>query len=534
MSESSKKPARVTGAALDHLSEMVWVGDIPSLGARQYPDRLAIIFSDRQERATYAQLDAQADACADLVRSRGLKADARVAYLGRNNDLFYPALFGAIRANVVLVPINWRLAPPEIRFQLADSGAQLLICDPELAAAARQAAEGLPGLLPLQLTEGNDGLRALLSRRAAPHAAAHDRSQVILQLYTSGTTGQPKGVLVSHGALSIARHAELMSPDFSHLASGCTLLSAMPNFHIGGLSWVLMGLVRMGTVVITADASAANLLNLIREYAVEHSWMVPTLIRTLVDTLHQEQRDAPKITGLFYGAMPMDSALLRQSMRVFGCSFLQFYGMTENSGSTTALAPADHDLGRPELLKSVGKPYPGMSVEIRGADRRVLNCGEPGEIWIQSPTLMLGYWNLPSQTAASLVEGWYASGDGGYIDEQGFVFLTDRIKDMIISGGENVYPAEVEEALRQHAAVLEVAVVGVPDRRWGEKIVAVVELRPGQILSADELIGFSRRQIASYKCPKLIEFTAALPRTASGKVQRAVVRQQLVQRAAIC
>ncbi|MDB5968336.1 MAG: long-chain-fatty-acid--CoA ligase [Hydrocarboniphaga sp.] len=524
--------AHVEGPPLDGLDPMIWIGDIPALGARHCPDRSAIVFADRGERMSYAAFDGRCNAFAALAQQRGLAPGDRVAYLGANSDLYYPVLIGAIRAGLVLVPINWRLAAPEIGFQLADSGTRLLICDPALSATATQALAGAGLSVPVISTEAVDGsgdesLRALLLRRAPALAAAQVMDQVILQLYTSGTTGKPKGVLISHGALSLARHAELRAPEFGHLGAGCISLSAMPNFHIGGMSWVLMGLVREGTVIITADPTAANMLKLIREHRVEHSWMVPTLIRALLEGVRGEQRPAPRMKGLFYGAMAMDESLLRAAMECFGCDFLQFFGMTENTGSATSLAPLDHDSARPHLLKSVGKPYPGMSLQIRGPDRKLLKAGEHGEIWVKSPTRMLGYWKQPEKTAEALVDGWYASGDGGYVDEQGFLYLTDRIKDMIVSGGENVYPVEVEEALRLHAAVLDAGVIGLPDAHWGEKLVAVVELRPGASASEAELRTHVRSRIAGYKCPKTIIF-GSLPRTASGKVQRSLLRQRLL------
>ncbi|WP_428312963.1 class I adenylate-forming enzyme family protein [Hydrocarboniphaga sp.] len=524
--------AHVEGLPLDGLDQMIWVGDIPSRGAQHHAERTAIVFADRGEQISYAEFDRRCNAFVALVRERGLGPGDRVAYLGANSDLYYPVLIGAIRAGVVLVPINWRLAAPEIGFQLADAQARLLLCDPALSATAAQALASADLSLPTIATESVDGssaenLRALLLRPAAPVAAAHEADQVILQLYTSGTTGKPKGVLISHGALSLARHAELRSVEFGHLNAGCISLSAMPNFHIGGMSWVLMGLVREGTVVITSDPSAANMLKLIREHGVEHSWMVPTLIRALLEGVRSSQQPAPRMKGLFYGAMAMDESLLRASMECFGCDFLQFFGMTENAGSATSLSPLDHDIARPHLLKSVGKPYPGMSLQIRGPDRKLLKPGEHGEIWVKSPTRMLGYWNRPQQTAEALIDGWYATGDGGYVDDEGFLYLTDRIKDMIVSGGENVYPVEVEEALRLHPAVLDAGVVGLPDERWGEIVVAVIELRPGATVGVDELRDHARSRVAGYKCPKTISF-GSLPRTASGKVQRSLLRQRLL------
>jgi acyl-CoA synthetase (AMP-forming)/AMP-acid ligase II len=225
--------------------------------------------------------------------------------------------------------------------------------------------------------------------------------------------------------------------------------------------------------------------------------------------------------------MPIGEALLRETMDVLRCSFGQVFGMTEISGAATFLEPQDHDLARPHLLRSVGRPYPGMEIEIRGPDRRVLACEEHGEIWIRSPTRMLGYWRLPEVTAQALVDGWYATGDGGHLDAEGYLYLTDRIKDMIVSGGENVYPAEVEEMLRSHPAVLDAACVGMAHAVWGECVVAIIESRPGIPATEESLREFARARIAHYKCPKRYVFTGALPRTASGKVRRAELRAAL-------
>jgi acyl-CoA synthetase (AMP-forming)/AMP-acid ligase II len=477
---------------------------------------------------TYRELDRSCNALVALLQEQGIKAGDRVAYLGKNSDLYFSVLLGAVRAGVVIVPLNWRLTAPEIAYQLRDSTSRLLFCDPEFIAAATQAVAGLdtpPTVIPTESAAGGEGLRTLLARPSAATVAPQQREQVLLQLYTSGTTGNPKGVLISHYALSLMRHAELYLPELEQMGASAVILSAMPNSHVGGMSWVLMGLVRFGTVVLTADATPGNMLELIRRYSAEHSFIVPTVIRAIVDEIKSRGEAPPKIRGIYYGAMPMSESLLRECLSLFDCAFINWFGMTEIAGSGTLLSPADHDLARPHLLQTVGKPYPGMSLEIRAPDRRVLARGEPGEIWIKSPTVMLGYNNLPDKTAEALVDGWYATGDGGYLDDDGYLHLTDRIKDMIVSGGENVYPAEVEEALRRNPAVLDAAVVAVPDERWGEMVAAAVELRPGKAVSATELQSFSREQIAAFKCPKLIQFVERLPRTVSGKVQRAEVRK---------
>jgi len=522
--------AHVDGPPLSRLDELIWIGDIPALGAKQCPERAAIVFPDRDRELTYAQFDRSCDAFAALMRERGIRSTQRVAYLGKNSDIYFSVLMGAIRAGVVIVPLNWRLTAGELAYQLQDSQSQLLIHDPELAAVAAQAA-ALGGtsvqLIPTESAAGSQSLEAALARSAPRTPAPHDRDQVLLQLYTSGTTGRPKGVLISQYALSVTRHAELTSAEFGHLRTGCMILSAMPNAHVGGMSWVLMGLVRFGTVVLTADATPSNMLALLRKYGADHSFIVPTVIRSIVDELRSRNEPAPSLSGIYYGAMAMSESLLRETLQVFACAFVQFFGMTEIAGSATFLSPEDHDLKKPHLLRTVGKPYPGVSLEIRGPDRGVLARNVHGEIWIKTPTIMLGYSNLPDKTAEAVVDGWYASGDGGFLDDEGYLHLTDRIKDLIVSGGENVYPAEVEEALRRHAAVLDAAVVAVPDERWGEMVAAAVELRPGATVTPAELSTFAREQIATFKCPKLISFVDRLPRTVSGKVQRAEVRRRL-------
>jgi acyl-CoA synthetase (AMP-forming)/AMP-acid ligase II len=241
----------------------------------------------------------------------------------------------------------------------------------------------------------------------------------------------------------------------------------------------------------------------------------------------------PSLRGIHYGAAPMDPALLDRSVDRIGCRFLQYYGMTEVSGSITVLGPGEHDSARPTLLRSVGRPLPGFAIEIRGPDAQRLAVGQPGEIWVKGPSLLIAYWNRPEATAEALVDGWYRSGDGGRIDADGYLFLTDRIKDMIVSGGENVYPAEVEAALRDHPAVLDAAVFGLPHPKWGEGVTAALELRPGHSTTPDEIIAYCRTCLAAYKIPRRIEIGAVLPRTASGKVQRGLIRKSYLDAGAI-
>ncbi|SNC62603.1 fatty-acyl-CoA synthase [Marinobacter sp. es.048] len=537
MTKKTTQLSRAEGIPLARLAEMRWIGDVPSVGAQMHPKRPALVFAERGTTLTYAELEQYSNAFAEELVSRGYREGDRVAYLGRNSDLYYPVLFGSIRAGVVLVPLNWRQSAGEIAYQLEDSGACWLLVDQELESLASEAVGQVAGTLPMMRIDGDDGdaehLRARLRDNvSAPvRVAGHEAEQTVLQVYTSGTTGKAKGVLISHKSMSIARHAETISPDWANWIEGGISLSAMPNFHMGGMSWVMMGLVRLGTVIITADPQPSNMLRLMHEYGVEHSFIVPTVIRAIVDELKSSNSAVPGIKGIYYGAMPMSEMLLHEAMELFGstCQFGHFFGMTELTGPATYLPPSEHDLKRPHLLKSVGRPIAGMSLEIRDPDGRVVPVGQPGEIWIKAPTLMQGYWRKPELTQEVVQDGWYATGDGGYLDENGFLFLTDRIKDMIVSGGENIYPIEVEEALLHHPAVLSAAVVGLPDDRWGESVVAVLELRPGLEVTAEDVRSVVRSRIAAYKCPKTILFDE-LPRTASGKVQRSKLRKQIIER----
>jgi acyl-CoA synthetase (AMP-forming)/AMP-acid ligase II len=498
---------------------MDWVGDIPSRWSATRPHQPAIIVPEHGRAVSYSQLAAHTNRFVDIMQARGLPPGARIAYLGRNSDLYFVALFGAVAGGFVLVPLNWRCAGPEITFMLDDAAAALVITDEEFLPLLARPAE------TILLTEGDASLRAALAHPpCAHHQAPHDPAQLCLLLYTSGTTGRPKGVLLTHAAVSISRHVETVSPDWADWTDQDVILSALPSFHIGGMAWMLIGLIRGLTCVLTADASVPNLLDLIDRYAVTRTFIVPTVLRAMLDMLHQTGRPPPRIRTITYGAAAIGDSLLREAITVLGCGFAQYFGMTECAGTICFLSAADHDLARPHLLTTVGRPQSGMAIEIRDPDGRVLPANQPGEIWVRTPALMAGYWRQPEATAAAIVDGWYRTGDGGKLDDAGYLTITDRIRDMIISGGENIYPVQVEDVLRQHPAVRDAAVVGVPDPRWGERVVAVVERHPQSDVTEAGLIAFAQTHLARFKCPKAVVFMEPLPRTAMGKVQRALVR----------
>jgi acyl-CoA synthetase (AMP-forming)/AMP-acid ligase II len=509
-----------------------WVGDYPSEGSRLTPDRVAVLVPEKEISLTFTDFEQRIQQACQYLGSRELEAGDRVAYLGKNSDLFYILFFASIRMGLVMVPLNWRCVAGEVAFFIADSECKLLVTDEEFLDTVHSACSELDARPAIVVTEissaGEAGLRQLLDSLSPAVIAVPRDDSICLQLYTSGTTGRPKGTLCTHRAISLSRFCEVQMPGFPDW-SGETIISAMPHFHIGGISWMMMGLKRQSTCVLTSDPSPGNIVALLKAHNAGSTFTVATVIRGIIQELKATGERLPELKTIFYGASPIGEALLRETMETLGCQFGQFFGMTEVTGSVTFLAPEFHSLSRPETMASVGKVLPGMAVEIRDSHGIPLADGTNGEIWVKTPAIMAGYWRRQDATDEVLVDGWYRTGDGGRLDEQGFLYLTDRIKDMIVSGGENIYPNEVEEAIRGHPAVQDVAVIGLPDERWGEVVTAVIESVPGEQVDTAGLLEFLGTRLAAYKRPKLIKFRAALPRTASGKIQRAKARADLLE-----
>jgi len=307
-------------------------------------------------------------------------------------------------------------------------------------------------------------------------------------------------------------------------------LIAMPVAHVSGTGWAIWSLQHGATGIITREFDPHAVFELLVRHRINKVIMVPTALQIAVRHPRARETDFSFIQYIAYGAAPMPLALLRESIEVFGCGFVQMYGMTETAGAITALPPEDHDTEHGARLASVGKPLPGVEMKILDAEGAALPPGEVGEIATRSAANMTGYYNLPKATADTIdAEGWLHTGDAGYLDADGYLFLKDRIKDMIISGGENVYPAEVENAIFGHPDVAEVAVIGVPDEKWGETVKAIVVPKPGTNPDAAAIIGWARERIAAYKAPKSVEFIAALPRNASGKILRRELRERFVR-----
>ena len=355
-------------------------------------------------------------------------------------------------------------------------------------------------------------------------AVATGPDDVGVQLYTSGTTGLPKGVMLTNnnffGHVTGIMAQWRFTPDSVNLAM-------MPGFHIAGAGWAMVGLYNGCTNVVMRDVDPAAILRAIPEHGITNAFMVPAVIQFLMIMPGVEDVDFSSLRAIVYGASPITDDVLKKAMDLFGCEFIQVYGLTETNGAISQLDGVDHDPHhRPELLRSCGKPYPWVEVRVVDADGRDVGEGSVGELWVRGSTNMAGYWNNPDATAATVTpDGWLKTGDAGFFDEDGFLYLHDRVKDMIVTGGENVYPAEVENVLMTHPDVGDVAVIGVPDEKWGEAVKAVIVPASGTEPSEVDLIAFARERLAGFKLPKSVDFTDALPRNPSGKLLKRELRE---------
>jgi len=356
-----------------------------------------------------------------------------------------------------------------------------------------------------------------------------DGDRIALLTYTSGTTGKPKGVQISHDAFANWFRFSASEPAQQWGADDVGLMT-MPNFHLAGTWVTLPALYHGATLAILAAFDPDDFVRAVDAYRPTVACLVPTAIQLLLDHPSSELCDFSSLRRLYYAGSPIGVDTLRRAIATFGCDLVQFYGTTETY-IITLLRPEQHRLDNPRLLTSCGQTMPTVELRVVNPNGRDVPTGDAGEVLVRSPWMFSGYWNKPEATAAAIVDGWYHTGDGGTFDEDGNLYLVDRLKDMIVTGGENVYSAEVERALGGHPAVASVAVVGAPDEKWGERVVAFVVQRPEVSATAADLVSHCRRQIAGYKVPKEIHFVPELPMTASGKVQKAGLRQQLLKAA---
>ncbi len=430
------------------------------------PDATMLV--DRERRFTWSEHFGRACRVGNALRSEGLTPGSRVAFLDRNGAHYFETLFGGALGGIVNVAVNWRLAPEEMAAVIEDSKAEVLVvhgeylrCLSEMAGTLRSVRRivVIDGDGPSDLPAGVDNRYAgyedwIADRSETDPGHVPGPAEVSLQLYTSGTTGLPKGVMLTNRNLATAIGAADQS---FQIDRSVVSLVAMPLFHIGGSGWALCGMSRGGSSVVLRDVDPTVILSLVERERVSHTFIVPAVIMFLLVTPGIETTDTSSLRVIFYGASPISEDVLVSALKTFGCSFTQLYGMTETTGAICSLLAADHDPDGPRrhLLRSAGKPLEGVEIRVVDPDTRTdVPIGEVGELWTRSPYTMLGYWQKPDETNAAIdADGWLRTGDAGFFDEEGYEFLHDRIKDMIVSGGENIYPAEVENVLLSHPSV---------------------------------------------------------------------------------
>ncbi|MDH3752908.1 MAG: long-chain-fatty-acid--CoA ligase [Acidimicrobiia bacterium] len=503
---------------------VVVVSDILRENLATQPEADAIVLDGGG--CTWAQLYRRACKVANGLVDAGVGVGDRIAFLDKNSIEYFEVLFGATLVNAVLVAVNWRLAPPEIEYIINDADAGVLVVHSDFAEQLAAFAPNLTTVTTILVIGDAGKLRSYEEWVESqvdtdPHGDGGP-DDVALQLYTSGTTGLPKGAqLTNQNFNALLTAAASWDMDTSSVS-----IAAMPLFHIGGSGWSLFGMAKGAKTVLLRELDPSKLLELITEEKATHAFFVPAVLQFLL-LMPQDGIDLSSMKLIVYGASPITQEILVKSMEQFGCEYMQVYGLTETTGAVTQLEPSDHDASgaKAHLLRAAGKPLPGVEIKIVDTDTGdEVGDGVVGEVWIKSPTNMIGYWKMPDATAEALPGGgWFCTGDAGFMDD-GYLFLHDRVKDMIISGGENVYPAEIENVLMSHDAVADAAVIGVPSQKWGETPKAIIVAAPGATVDAAELIGYCKERLAGFKCPTSVDLVESIARNPSGKILKRELR----------
>jgi acyl-CoA synthetase (AMP-forming)/AMP-acid ligase II len=500
------------------------LGDIARIQAKNFPDKTALIFED--EPQSYSAFHRHTSQVANKLLQLGVNPNDRIAYLGKNTAAYFEILIGVSKAGGVTCPLNWRLSIPELTYILENSKSRLIFCSDEFYQNVQSIASQLT--YPLTIVPLSDYPQWQGSGAAEDVIVPRTRQDDVLQLYTSGTTGRPKGVCMSnHSLLSTrARDLDPEGPEWNSWTASDVGLITMPVFHIGGTGFGLTVLYAGASGLIMPQFDAHAQLDIIVKYGVTKQFIVPSALQITLNDPRVHTMDFSKLKYIQYGASPIPIDLMKACMDVFGCGFVQKYGMTETCGTCVALPPEDHTVPENPRMKSVGLPLKGVELRIVNADGETVSVGETGEIVIRSTSNMSAYWNNPEATQAAFFDGgWLRTGDAGCVDADGYLYIQDRIKDMILSGGENIYSAEVEAALRENPDIIEVSVIGVPDDKWGEAVMAFVVLKPDASATSASIIEHCKGRIANFKCPKSVAFIETLPKNASGKVLKRELRE---------
>ncbi|MFL2698353.1 MAG: long-chain-fatty-acid--CoA ligase [Gammaproteobacteria bacterium] len=486
-----------------------------------------IVHKFEEKETTYKELDSFSNKVAQGLIEEGCEHDSRVAYLGKNSDLFFEFMYGTIKSRTVTVGVNWRLAPPEVAFILNDSKSEILFVGPEFFGLIEEIKEEIPSVRKIITMGGHheeweDYLSWRDSQLDEDPMLDSKGDDDVIQLYTSGTTGHPKGVQLTNDNFSACFMVNEVAM-YRDMDEGGVNLVCMPIFHVAGTNMGIAGMVTGAKSIIIPEVDPGLILKLIEQERIQHTIFVPAVILFLIQHPDSATADFSSLETVIYGASPITDDTLKKAMELMDCNFWQVYGLTETNGAITFLYPEDHEVSRGKL-RSCGKAAKGVGLRVVDSEDNDVPIGEVGEVIIKSDLNMKGYWNRPEATDEAIKDGWFYSGDVGYFDDEGFLYIHDRVKDMIVSGGENIYPAEVENALMSHGEILDAAVIGVPDEKWGEAVKAFVVLSEGSKLEEIEIISYVRTQVAAYKCPKTINFVSELPRNPSGKILRREIR----------
>jgi long-chain acyl-CoA synthetase len=483
---------------------------------------------------TWAEVLDRSERVASGLTAAGVKPQDRVAYLAKNDVAYFELCFGTSMVGGVSLGVNFRLAPPEMLQVLNHAEAKVLVIGVDFLDHLTAFENELTTVTTIIVLGDSADPRSPGERAAGrvsfeswlasnephdPHAPI-TLAETVAQMYTSGTTGLPKGVMYSNAAVG----ASLAAAGPLGIRSDSVVMVAMPLFHASGSSWGTFSLALGCHCVVMPDLVPSVILDAFEQYRISKTMLVPVLLQALLGLPELAERDISALETIVYAGSPISPHVLAQCVEAFGCDFAQIYGMTETS-TATILSPTDHR--NPKLLASAGKATVGVTVKVVDpATGNDLPDGTVGEVWIKAPTNSHGYWKNPTETASAITpDGFVRTGDGGSI-EDGYLFLRDRVKDMIVTGGENVYPIEVENVLITHPSIADVAVIGVPSPKWGETVKAIAVVKPGAVLDQVEVIAFSKHHLAGYKCPTSIDVVAELPRNPSGKILKRQLRER--------
>ena len=488
-----------------------------------------VLITDGKQELTRAEFSARSHRIARLLADL-IEPGTRFAIIGKNSFDYLACYFAASRSGTVPVPVNYRLAPREWRFIIDDAAAELVIADSEFAIGVDTVRDELEAPAHYLGFDGaiegwpsfDDAVSAMgdapLNRRGSP-------DDLVYQMYTSGTTGLPKGAMVSQRAL-VAHLAQLSA--MLGVVDDPRTLTAVPMYHASGMITGVNAIAQGGSVYTMTDFIPPEVARILDEEGITTVTFVPAMIQALLVMVPDlAEREFPRLDSIAYGASPIAAETLRAAMAAFGCKFVQAYGMTELTAVATALYPEDHDralAGEEQLLLSAGRPLLSTDVKIVDDDGNDLPAGEVGEIIVRGPQVMDGYHNRPDATEEALVDGWMHTGDAGSIDDEGYLYVSDRVKDMIISGGENIYPREIEDVLFRLSGVADAAVIGVPDEKWGEAVKAVIQVKEGMTLSEADVRAHCRANLGGFKQPSSVDFIDEIPRNLSGKVLKKDLR----------